>query len=47
VQDSKFHITFLLPQVNDVLGLTAVVIPGQTINASSQAFAVAICGKVE
>jgi hypothetical protein len=46
VQDSKFHITFLLPQVNDVVGLTAVVIPGQVIYSSSQAFAVAICGKV-
>lgn len=46
VQDPKFYITFLLPQVNDVVGLTAVPIPGQTITTSSQAFAVAICGKV-
>jgi hypothetical protein len=28
------------------LGLTAVPIPGQTITTSSQADAVAICGKV-
>jgi hypothetical protein len=31
---------------NNVLGLTAVLIPGQTITSTSQAFAVAICAKV-
>jgi hypothetical protein len=46
VQDAKFHTTFLLPQSNDVLGLTAVLLPGQTITGNSQAFAVAICAKV-
>lgn len=46
VQDSKFHITFLNSQSNDVMALTAVVIPGQTITASSQAFVVANCAKV-
>ncbi len=46
VQDSKLHITFLLPQSNDVMGLTAVLIPGQTITGNSQAFVVALCGNV-
>jgi hypothetical protein len=46
VQDSKFHVTFANTQVNDVYGLTAVVLPGQTITATSQAFAKAICARV-
>ena len=47
VQESKLHITFLFPQSNNVMGLTAVLIPGQTITGSSQAFVVALCGNVD
>lgn len=46
VQDSKFHVTYSLPQSNDVVGLTATVLPGQTITQASQAFVVAICANV-
>jgi hypothetical protein len=46
IQDSKFHVTFANTQANDVYGLTAVVLPGQTITGSSQAFAKAICARV-
>ena len=46
IQDSKFYVTFANPQENDVYGLTARVLPGQTITSSSQAFAKAICARV-
>ena len=46
VQDLKFSIKFLLPQANDVMALTAVLLPGQTVTGTSQAFVVAICGQV-
>lgn len=46
VQDSKFHVTFANTLVNDVYALTAVVLPGQTITATSQAFVKAICARV-
>ena len=46
VQDSKFHVTFSNAQENDVYALTAMVLPGQTITATSQAFVVAICARV-
>jgi hypothetical protein len=46
IQDSKFHVTFANTQVNDVYALTAVVLPGQTVTATSQAFVKAICARV-
>jgi hypothetical protein len=46
IQDSKFHVTFANTQENDVYALTAVLLPGQTITATSQAFVKAICARV-
>jgi hypothetical protein len=46
VQDSKFHVTFANTQENDVYALTALVLPGQTITGTSQAFVKAICARV-
>lgn len=46
VQDSKFHVTFANAQANDVYALTASVLPGQTITATSQAFVKAICARI-
>ena len=47
IQDSKFRPTFIYPQANDVMGLTAVLMPGQSVTAPSQAFVVAICARVD
>lgn len=48
IQDSKFRPTFIYPQANDVMALTATLLPGQTPPASaSQAFVVAICANVD
>jgi hypothetical protein len=46
IQDAKFYVTFANTQENDVYGLTARVLPGQAITATSQAFVKAICARV-
>lgn len=46
VQDSKFNVTFAHAQANDTYALTAVVLPGQTITTTSQAFVEAICARI-
>jgi hypothetical protein len=47
IQDGKFYVSFANIQVNDTYALTALVLPGQTITATSQAFVKAICARVD
>jgi hypothetical protein len=47
IQDSSFHVTFANTQVNDVYGLTAVLLPDEPAPTTpSQAFVKAICARV-
>ncbi|HYI66479.1 MAG TPA: hypothetical protein VEW95_06120 [Candidatus Limnocylindrales bacterium] len=46
IQDRKFNISYLYPQSNDVFALNAVLLPGETVTGTSQAFVVALCGRV-
>ena len=47
LRDTKLRVVAADPQFNDTYVLRASVLPGQTITQASQAFAIAICGRVE
>lgn len=46
VQDSAFYIKYAYPQSNDVFALSASLLPTRSVTTTSNAFVVAICGKV-